>query len=428
MISTLKKLCAEPQAAEQPLDLSVPENKMMLAFYLAAPEVENDRRALNVLYGMRRAMKEGRWMGPAPIGYVNKASEEGRKQIARKEPEASLIQWAFEQLAHGTLAADQIRQCLNKKGLKCGRSNFWRLVRNPVYCGKIFVPRFKDEESRLVDGQHEPLVSEALFYQVQDVLDGKKRQERPSTKTTSSEHLPLRGYLVCHKCGRMLTGSASKGKKKLYHYYHCVATCGCRYRADRANTAFVEELKRYKPNPGVEVLYRTVITTLLKEAMSRQQSEQRQLSERIGKQNEKINKARELLLEGSIDSADYRAIKKECEDNLNRLEAKLTAMVSGRQASGIDRLLDKAVSALSNLDKIYSDADTVKKREIIGSIYPEKLCFDGEQYRTPRVNEAVRLIYLTSSELQKTKNRKSSDVSRFSGMVVHTGIEPVFHP
>ncbi|WP_137905834.1 hypothetical protein [Chryseobacterium sp. 2VB] len=36
---------------------TIPENKMMLAIYLAAPEVENDRRALNTFYGMRRAQK-----------------------------------------------------------------------------------------------------------------------------------------------------------------------------------------------------------------------------------------------------------------------------------------------------------------------------------------------------------------------------------
>jgi site-specific DNA recombinase len=47
MISLLRKLGVEPQAIEQPLDISIPENKMMLAFYLAAPEVENDRRTLN---------------------------------------------------------------------------------------------------------------------------------------------------------------------------------------------------------------------------------------------------------------------------------------------------------------------------------------------------------------------------------------------
>ena len=62
MISMLTKSGVEPQAIEQPLDLSIPENKMMLAIYLAAPEVENDRRALNTFYGMRRAKKEGRVM------------------------------------------------------------------------------------------------------------------------------------------------------------------------------------------------------------------------------------------------------------------------------------------------------------------------------------------------------------------------------
>ena len=72
----------QPQAIEQPLDLALPKNKLMLAFYLAAPEVENDRRALNVLLGMRKAKKERRWMGVAPIGYANKITEDGKKYIA----------------------------------------------------------------------------------------------------------------------------------------------------------------------------------------------------------------------------------------------------------------------------------------------------------------------------------------------------------
>ncbi|RZM29217.1 MAG: recombinase family protein, partial [Pedobacter sp.] len=91
MISTLRRLGVEPQAVEQPLDLSIPENKMMLAFYLAAPEVENDRRALNVFHGMRRAKKEGRVMGIAPLGYSNKITETGKKYIAIKDDEASIM-------------------------------------------------------------------------------------------------------------------------------------------------------------------------------------------------------------------------------------------------------------------------------------------------------------------------------------------------
>jgi site-specific DNA recombinase len=90
MINTLNKLGVDPQAIEQPLDLSIPENKIMLAFYLAAPEVENDRRALNVFVGMRRAKKEGRWMASAPRGYKNTITEDLKKSLYQAKMRRSL--------------------------------------------------------------------------------------------------------------------------------------------------------------------------------------------------------------------------------------------------------------------------------------------------------------------------------------------------
>lgn len=65
MIRLLREYEVEPIAIEQPLDFAIPESKTVSAVYLFMPEVENDRRALNVIYGMRRVRKEGRWMGKA---------------------------------------------------------------------------------------------------------------------------------------------------------------------------------------------------------------------------------------------------------------------------------------------------------------------------------------------------------------------------
>src|SRR5258706_931058 len=102
MINQLNKLGVEPQAIEQPLDLNIPENKIMLAFYLAAPEVENDRRALNVIGGMRRAKKEGRWMATAPKGYKNIRNEQNRPVIVPGD-DAKYIKWIFEEINKGVL-------------------------------------------------------------------------------------------------------------------------------------------------------------------------------------------------------------------------------------------------------------------------------------------------------------------------------------
>lgn len=49
MISTFNELAIEVNAIGQPLDLSLPEQVLMLAVYLSIPQVENRRRSLNII-------------------------------------------------------------------------------------------------------------------------------------------------------------------------------------------------------------------------------------------------------------------------------------------------------------------------------------------------------------------------------------------
>lgn len=88
-------------------------------------------------------------------------------------------------------------------------------------------------------------------------------------------------------------------------------------------------------------------------------------------------------------------------------------------------LLNEVIGNLCRLDTLYEEGTVAQKRQIIGSIYPEKLIFDGFQYRTTRLNEAVRLIYTLGASLSEIKNRKSNKNLCFSGEVVPTRIELV---
>ncbi len=420
MINILRKIGIDPQAVEQPLDLSIPENKMMLAFYLAAPEVENDRRALNTFYGMRRARKEGRYLTTGPYGYVNRTNDDGKKTIVPVESKASVVKWAFEQVAKQRFHIDEIRREVNRKGLNCSKSNFYTLLKNPVYCGKIVVPEYRDEPRQLVPGQHEPIITEELFYEVQDVLNGTKRVQL--VKATTDDNLPLRGFLLCPKCGKQLTGSASKGRRSYYYYYHCIAACGSRYKAELANDSFLKKLHQFVPKPGMAELFKLIVKDIYSQQAGSQSEGRKELLQMIQVQNDTLTKARRLLLDDAIDSADYKSIKLECETKLLSLEAKLTGF--GKQSFDLESSIEKAVSTLNRLDTIYKEADTVKKRILIGSIYPEKLCFDGCTYRTAKINEAVQLILLINSKLCAKKNRTKLDFSSLSDSVAGAGLEP----
>ncbi len=426
MINMLNGLGVEPQAVEQPLDLSVPENKMMLAIYLAAPEVENDRRALNTFHGMRRAKKEGRVLGMAPFGYINRSKEDGTKYIGQKEPEASNIRWAFNEISKGILAADQVRQAMNKRGKTISKSAFHVAMRNPVYCGKVFIQKYKDEEAHLVQGQHEPIISEILFYKVQDVMDGNKSEVRPNAKIMSDDNLPLRGFLVCPDCGRNLTGSASKGSKGGYfYYYHCISKCGFRKSAVKANKIFEDDLANYEFPIAIKDILHEIVTINYKRFTSIFDDRRKAIASEIERYNVKLGKARDLLFSEKLDADDYKEVKEECRKRIEELERELAVYLSERKNLNIKYSLEKVLETLSRISTVYKEGDIETKRCVVGSIFPDKLIFDGSTYRTPRVNAIAKYISLINNTLKDKKNRTNESFSHLSGLVAGTGLEPV---
>lgn len=421
MINILRKLGVEPQAIEQPLDLTVPENKMMLAFYLAAPEVENDRRALNTLHGMRRAKKEGRWMGQAPVGYSNKITEEGKKYIAIEPKQAAIMKWAFETLFMQKYRIEALYREALLKGLRCGRTQFWNLIRNPVYCGKIYLGGYKDEPSRHVQGKHEPIISEDLFYEVQDILDGKKKTYR--TAVGSREELQLKGHLICPKCGKLLYGSASTGRSARYYYYHCNSKCGTRFKSEYVNDKFFAKLKKYTPKGGTVETYTRVISVSYNGFCKGERQDIRNLQARIDDLNMALKKARGKFMLDSISENDYKEFRQECEYEISVIEAKLFELNKTKTLNGGN--LSRAVYNVLNLNTVYTEEKNIAvRRKIIGSIFPEKLVFDGIDFRTARENEVIRLMYLLDKGFSEIKNGETESNFDFSTLVPETGFEP----
>ncbi|MDB5114923.1 MAG: site-specific recombinase [Mucilaginibacter sp.] len=423
MIATLKSLGIEPQAIEQPLDMSVPENKMMLAIYLTAPEIENDRRALNVFFGMRRARKEGRYMATAPIGYVNKTLEGGKKTIVINEPQAEIIRWVFNEISVDSSPVIDVWRAAKAKGLNCCRSNFWYTIKNPVYIGKIVIPKLKDEESYTVDGLHEPIISNTIFYEVQDILKGRKRPVK--TKNVSNEVLSLKGFINCPICNKLLTGSASKGRNAYYHYYHCVSPCSYRLKAEIVNDEFSSFLKEFELNPQTAELFKLVVLDVFENDSLSSRNIKRQYIDQITSLNNKITKARELLLEGDLEPGDYKTIKSDSENKIAVLEAKVADIQYDYMGiHEVKNLIDNAIGKLCKLDIMYNKSSLYERRKIIGSIFRENITFDNLKLRTAKLNDTFSLIYLINKRLEGKKKGQQAKNSLLSNWVIPSGFEP----
>ena len=158
--------------------------------------------------------------------------------------EAKSIRKAFEEFAKGTISADYARR---RYCPQIAESTFMGMLRNPFYMGKIKVPEYNGKPSYLVDGVHEPLISEETFQTMQELLDGKKKGKPKLCKPTNPD-LFLRKFLVCPICGHALTGATSRGNGGKYTYYNCCHNAKhIRKRAEEVNEGFAKYVGALKP-------------------------------------------------------------------------------------------------------------------------------------------------------------------------------------
>ena len=420
MIRQLNDHGIDVEAVDQPIDLSVPENKLMLAFHLAAPEVENERRSLNTKRGMRQAMREGRWVSRPPKGY-SREMRAGDKSILVPDDDARFVREAFEEMAKGVYAMEEVRRRLVKKGFDVSNSQFGPMLRNVLYMGKIHIEAWQDEEAETVQGVHEPIVSEALFNKVQKVLDTLEgnRKGKPSTR---KEELPLRGYLKCKRCGGNLTGSGTTGNGGKYWYYHCQHGCKERFRADEANEMFVGHLDDISVAPEIAELYLAVMEDIFQEKEGDREEQIADVDTSIEDLEEKLLEVDERYVEGDLERDSYRRLKDAYSERLEEKRSRKRELE--RTDTNFMKYARYGLSLVSDLPKYYQTASLEVKQKLIGLIYPDKLVYDEGDYRTDEVNEVITLLSGKKADLRVKTERPTATNGSRSGKAALPGFEP----
>ena len=421
MIQVLKKLGLDFKVVEGGnFDLDTPENLIPFILNMVLPQVENERRGLNTKRGMRQAQREGRWTGTAPNGY--KWYRENDKSLLTPNVKAKLVRLAFEEFAKGIFTSEEIRRKLVKKGLKCSRSQFSRLLRNPVYIGQIKIERWKDEPEEIVMGLHEPLINEELFNEVQSILEG--RIKKSKVRSSRDGKLPLRGFLQCRICGGNLTGSASRSRTGARHfYYHCQKGCRERFRADEANGQFVSFLGDFKIPDEVLTLYYHVMEDVFKKDDAQRENEINTLESQINKFRERINGVEDKFIDNLIDDETYKKAKARYEQDISEL-LKRKAELESRDSNFL-KYVNYGFSLLKDLPEYYLKANIEIKQKLISSIFAEKLVFEDKKYRTSQINEVLALLTSNINHLGIPQNKQAIKKDGLLHRASPRGIEPL---
>ena len=419
----LHEMGIEVRAIEQPIDLSIPESKAMLALYLAIPEIDNDRRSMKIRGGMRAALKDGRWCRMAPRGYRNSRDVLNKPIIVPDQEAAKAVKHVFELAAAGVPQSQLIHEA-NDLGLKLSRNGISKMLRNPVYCGKILVPAEDDEPEMLIDGKHKGIVSEPLFNRVQALLSKRKTGPQVRTYTQLDDDMPLRGVMSCSKCGKNLTGSRSRSKSgKRHAYYHCNHCRKERHQAATANEHMALVLSQFKFKKSTHALYEATSGEAAGEDKKKRIQSKRLASAAIKKHEARLAKLQDLLADESIDLESYKSMSKALQKGTSTRPTTPNAIPP--IAKGTKSQLSNTVSTSSdNLGNIVNQGDTKSIQLAIRAIFPEGVSFDGNQCRTPRLDEVLRYSLLLDSDCEEDLRWRTREIAQKSLWVEPGGVEP----
>ena len=416
MTSTLKSFGVELDFLEQNYDLTIPENLIPYMLNMVLPQVENERRGLNTKQGMRQAMREGRWPWKAPKGYTNDTIN---KRVV-KGKDAHFILKGFNEVSKGLGSIEAIGKELVAEGFICSKQQFLNLLRNPFYIGKIRINEWKDEPEEMVRGLHDALIDEETFERVQMIINNKgKRFAKPSK---FNDRFPLRGHLECPRCGNNLTGSSSKGRKMKYHYYHCQSGCKERIDSDLANTQFIDYLESLQISPEVVELYNEIIRDVYEEEEGSKEQKVQMQSRKLNDTKQKLRGIDDKFISDSIPTEDYNRISSILKDEIQRIEDEMHSMAAVQ--TNYDKYLNYGLSFLTHIKTYFDNASIEVKHKMLDSIFPEKLVFEDEKYRTAEMNSFVSLITSKSNSYAGMETRKAAIADSSSSLAPPLGLEP----
>ena len=203
-----------------------PNEKFLLMILGSQAKLENDNKVVNVKRGMRARCEMGLYPCIAPTGYMNSKNVDKRCHIEIDPERAPTVKKMFEKIAYENMTGRQLYFWLKdevkyttRTGKQLHLGNLYMILRNHFYYGTFQYPK---NSGQWYKGAHEPLISKALFDQVQEKIQ--VQNTRGSGMQT--KEFAFTKLMSCALCGSGITAdekykTQKNGNTHRYVYYGC---------------------------------------------------------------------------------------------------------------------------------------------------------------------------------------------------------------
>ncbi|MGC9417824.1 MAG: recombinase family protein [Rhodovulum sp.] len=308
--------------------------------------------------GLRGRLKQGLYPFRAPLGYLDNGKGQPKTPCPTTAP---LIKELFELYGTGQYSLRTLHSEMSERGLRNHAGNpislhgIETILANPFYCGIIEIKRTGDT----YQGLHDPIVSPSIFRRVQDIKAG-----RCGPKVTRHNHL-FQGLFRCGLCQRPMSPERQKGRV----YYRCQdPVCPTKtIREDVLERAIKDQLRALSlSETDAAHLEREFAKDL---AEYRKDDRRTSIELRIAQLKRGLDRAADLLIDGTLDEATYREKKRSTQLALCDLEEELANLPDCRVIAAHHA---KFIELLKDLAALYETLKPAEKRVLLENTFSNR--------------------------------------------------------
>ena len=284
---------------------------------------------VEVSRGMEEKVSRGEPICDAPFGYYM----EDKKWLV-DENNSAIVREVFQRFADGegmrTIAVDLgSRGVRTKQGSKPDNRWLDYMLNNPSYIGKIRQSPngsraiskrdYNNPDIKIVDGQHDAIISMDLWEKVQQRIKQIKRAYPKYAKREQPVDYMLKGIVRCSSCGGTLAMSSVVSGKSKTRTMQC-----CNYSRGSCHASHSVTMPRLENAliAGLENVIETKQFTIAPKAPKRSEAAPVDFDKLIAIEERKLERAKQAFL-AEIDTIEqYAKNKKEITERINSLIAK----------------------------------------------------------------------------------------------------------
>ena len=198
------------------IDTQTASGRMFLKIIGIFAEFERENIAERITLGCEKKVKEGYTLANFTTSY-GYDKDKGEKIQTINPEEAEIVREIYAMYNQGNMSHNGIAKNLNHRGIKPKLGGTWSnisvraILRNPNYIGKVRYAMEDETRYFEAEGKHEPIISEELFYEVQNKMGKIKRKSM--TKRPKADNY-FSGTIHCGICGAKLKTHAEYVKNK----------------------------------------------------------------------------------------------------------------------------------------------------------------------------------------------------------------------